>query len=240
MHILLDIGNTRMKASTADKNGIHPTGQWQALLPEAESVLVSNVAGKDALPESVASHPQCHILTWQSPEAREWLKDIPAGLGADRVAADIGARSMRPGHTLLIIDAGTCLTFDVIGRDGTVLGGAISPGINLRLKAMHEHTAALPLLDAEGEHPILGYDTPTSMRGGAINGVRWEIEGYIRTMLAEYPDLHVFMTGGDSMKFPQNLQRIITREPLLVQKGLLAAFTRNATESLSNCNSCPY
>lgn len=225
MYILLDIGNTRLKASTADSNSIYPNENWLDFTDIAEEILVSNVAGSDALPKEVARSPKCKFLTWQSPEAREWLKDIPAGLGADRVAADIGARSMMPEHTLLIIDAGTCLTFDVIGRDGTILGGAISPGINLRLKAMHEHTAALPLLDAEGEHPVLGYDTPTSMRSGAINGIRWEIEGYIRTMQKLYPDLHVFMTGGDDMEFPEDLQHIITREPLLVQKGLLAAFT---------------
>jgi type III pantothenate kinase len=225
MYILLDIGNTRLKASTADCNSIYPNENWLDFTDIAEEILVSNVAGSDALPKEVARSPKCKFLTWQSPEAREWLKDIPAGLGADRVAADIGARSMMPEHTLLIIDAGTCLTFDVIGRDGTILGGAISPGINLRLKAMHEHTAALPLLDAEGEHPVLGYDTPTSMRSGAINGIRWEIEGYIRTMQKMYPDLHVFMTGGDDMEFPEDLQHIITREPLLVQKGLLAAFT---------------
>lgn len=225
MYILLDIGNTRLKASTADCNSIYPNENWLDFTDIAEEILVSNVAGSDALPKEVARSPKCKFLTWQSPEAREWLKDIPAGLGADRVAADIGARSMMPEHTLLIIDAGTCLTFDVIGRDGTILGGAISPGINLRLRAMHEHTAALPLLDAEGEHPVLGYDTPTSMRSGAINGIRWEIEGYIRTMQKLYPDLHVFMTGGDDMEFPEDLQHIITREPLLVQKGLLAAFT---------------
>jgi type III pantothenate kinase len=225
MYILLDIGNTRLKASTADCNSIYPNENWLDFTDIAEEILVSNVAGSDALPKEVARSPKCKFLTWQSPEAREWLKDIPAGLGADRVAADIGARSMMPEHTLLIIDAGTCLTFDVIGRDGTILGGAISPGINLRLRAMHEHTAALPLLDAEGEHPVLGYDTPTSMRSGAINGIRWEIEGYIRTMQKMYPDLHVFMTGGDDMEFPEDLQHIITREPLLVQKGLLAAFT---------------
>ncbi len=225
MYILLDIGNTRLKASTADCNSIYPNENWLDFTDIAEEILVSNVASSDALPKEVARSPKCKFLTWQSPEAREWLKDIPAGLGADRVAADIGARSMMPEHTLLIIDAGTCLTFDVIGRDGTILGGAISPGINLRLKAMHEHTAALPLLDAEGEHPVLGYDTPTSMRSGAINGIRWEIEGYIRTMQKMYPDLHVFMTGGDDMEFPEDLQHIITREPLLVQKGLLAAFT---------------
>ena len=225
MYILLDIGNTRLKASTADCNSIYPNENWLDFTDIAEEILVSNVAGSDALPKEVARSPKCKFLTWQSPEAREWLKDIPAGLGADRVAADIGARSMMPEHTLLIIDAGTCLTFDVIGRDGTILGGAISPGINLRLRAMHEHTAALPLVDAEGEHPVLGYDTPTSMRSGAINGIRWEIEGYIRTMQKMYPDLHVFMTGGDDMEFPEDLQHIITREPLLVQKGLLAAFT---------------
>ena len=225
MYILLDIGNTRLKASTADCNSIYPNENWLDFTDIAEEILVSNVAGSDALPKEVARSPKCKFLTWQSPEAREWLKDIPAGLGADRVAADIGARSMMSEHTLLIIDAGTCLTFDVIGRDGTILGGAISPGINLRLRAMHEHTAALPLLDAEGEHPVLGYDTPTSMRSGAINGIRWEIEGYIRTMQKMYPDLHVFMTGGDDMEFPEDLQHIITREPLLVQKGLLAAFT---------------
>lgn len=240
MQLIFDIGNTRMKVCLAENNAIRPIECWQQYLHEAEEVLVSNVAGQDALPLEVAGHPKCRVLTWQSPEAALWLKGIPAGLGSDRVAADMGARSLCPDRTLLIIDAGTCLTFDVIGRDGTVLGGAISPGINLRLRAMHEHTAALPLLDAEGEHPVLGYDTPTAMRSGAINGIRWEIEGYIRTMLKKYPDLHVFMTGGDSMEFPEDLQRIITRDPLLVQKGLLAAFTPTPTESLSNCNSCLY
>ena len=222
MHILFDIGNTRMKVSVADNNGIIPAENWKELLTDADTVMVSNVAGDKALPHEIAEHPRCHILTWQSPEASWWLKDIPAGLGADRVAADIGARSIRPNQTLLIIDAGTCLTFDVIGRDGSILGGAISPGISLRLKAMHEHTAALPLLDVQGEHPVLGYDTHTSMRSGAINGVRWEIEGYIRHIMSMYPDLHVFFTGGDNIEFPGDLQEIVSCDRLLVQKGLLA------------------
>lgn len=227
MKLLFDIGNTRMKVSTAEHGKITPTENWLELLHVAENVLVSNVAGPKALPEEVALHRNCKILTWESPEAGLWLKKIPAGLGADRVAADIGARSIRPNQTLLIIDAGTCLTFDVIAKDGSIIGGAISPGISLRLKAMHEHTAALPLLEPAGEHPILGYDTPTSMRSGAVNGVKWEIEGYIRSILASYPDLHVFFTGGDGTEFPKDLQPIITCDTLLVQKGLLAAFGRN-------------
>lgn len=226
MTLIFDIGNTRMKACLAEHDDVRPVEHWQEYLHEADEVLVSNVAGKDALPMEVRNHPKCRILTWQSPEASEWLKHIPAGLGSDRVSADIGARSISKDSTLLIIDAGTCLTFDVIGRDGSILGGSISPGINLRLQSMHEYTAALPLLDANGEHPVLGYDTPTAMRGGAVNGMRWEIEGYIRTVLASYPDLHVFLTGGDAMTFASDLEEIITREPLLVQKGLLVAFRR--------------
>lgn len=227
MKLLFDIGNTRTKVSTAEHGNITPTESWLELLHVAENVLVSNVAGPEALPKEVALHRNWRILTWDSPEAGLWLKKIPAGLGADRVAADIGARSIRPNQTLLIIDAGTCLTFDVIAKDGSIIGGAISPGISLRLKAMHEHTAALPLLEPTGEHPILGYDTPTSMRSGAVNGVKWEIEGYIRSILASYPDLHVFFTGGDGTEFPKDLQPIITCDTLLVQKGLLAAFGRN-------------
>jgi type III pantothenate kinase len=145
-------------------------------------------------------------------------------MGADRVAADIGARSIYADRPLLVIDAGTCITFDVIDIDGTILGGSISPGIHLRLKAMHEHTAALPLLGIDGEHPVMGYNTETAMRSGAINGVRWEIEGYIRHILALRPQLHIFFTGGDSTQFPPDLQQIITIDPLLVQRGLLAAF----------------
>ena len=227
MKLLFDIGNTRMKVSTAEHGNITPTENWLELLHVAENVLVSNVAGPEALPKEVALHRNCKILTWESLAAGPWLKKIPVGLGADRVAADIGARSIRPNQTLLIIDAGTCLTFDVIAKDGSIIGGAISPGISLRLKAMHEHTAALPLLEPAGEHPILGYDTPTSMRSGAVNGVKWEIEGYIRSILASYPDLHVFFTGGDGTEFPKDLQPIITCDTLLVQKGLLAAFGRN-------------
>lgn len=219
-----------MKVSIADHNGITPTEDWHTYLDDAESIIISNVAGNQALPEEVSGHPLCHMLTWQSPEASQWLKKIPAGMGADRVAADIGARSICPDKTLLVIDAGTCLTFDVIGNDGTILGGAISPGISLRLRAMHEHTAALPLLDIQGEHPVLGYDTPSAMRSGAINGMKWEIEGYIRYILNDFPDLHVFFTGGTSTEFSKDLQHIISCDALLVQKGLLAAFCKSVKQ----------
>ena len=84
MKLLFDIGNTRMKVSTAEHGKITPTENWLELLHVAENVLVSNVAGPEALPKEVALHRNCKILTWESPEAGLWLKKIPAGLGADR------------------------------------------------------------------------------------------------------------------------------------------------------------
>ncbi len=231
MKLVLDIGNTRLKTSIYDEDGLRPVRDWQSHLEAADAVLVSNVAGSGALQAEVRGHPGRRVLPWHSAAAEGWLKGIPKGLGADRVAADIGARSLYSHNTLLIIDAGTCLTFDVIAADGRILGGAISPGVSLRLRAMHEYTSALPLLEPDGDHPILGYNTPTSMRSGAVNGMRWEIEGYIRHIRSMYPDLQVFFTGGGSIgyqtgsaDFPPDLQPIITCDSLLVQKGLLVAF----------------
>lgn len=224
MILLFDIGNTRMKVSVSDHRGIFSVSDWEELLPRAEAVLVSNVAGPEALPLVVLHHPNCHVLSWQSPEVEQWLDGVHRGMGADRLAADIGARSMYPESTLLVIDAGTCVTFDVIDASGKILGGAISPGVSLRLKAMHEHTAALPLPDLCGEHPVMACDTVSAMRSGAVNGLMWEIEGYIRHTLSLFPDLHVCFTGGDSIYFPDDLSHVISRDPLLVQKGLLAAF----------------
>lgn len=230
MKLLFDIGNTRTKVFVSTTVGdIVPCQNWRPLLSKAESVLVSNVAAPEDLPAEVAQHPGCRILSWQSPEVGAWLKNVPEQLGADRVAADIGALSLQPGHTLLVIDAGTCLTFDVISREGHILGGAISPGAALRLKAMHEHTAALPLPDISGDHPVLGYDTPSSMRSGALNGMKWEMEGYIEHIRGIYPDLRVFVTGGDTIDFAPHLQSIITRESCLIGHGLLAVFAPRET-----------
>ena len=125
-----------------------------------------------------------------------------------------------PNAPLLVIDAGTCLTFDVIDATHSFAGGNISPGVELRLKAMHEHTAALPLISVEGELPDLGYDTATAIRGGAINGVKFEIEGYIRMCRKRFPDLHVFYTGGNQFEFSSDVAPCITHDPHLVLRGL--------------------
>lgn len=125
----------------------------------------------------------------------------PATLGADRLAAVMGAQSLLPHRTVLVIDAGTCITFDLLLSNGHYLGGNISPGLDMRLRAMHEFTARLPLVCAEGENPDYGYDTITALRSGAKSGIRLEIMGYLAQVRAEHPDACAFLTGGNRFDF---------------------------------------
>ena len=122
-------------------------------------------------------------------------------LRADRLAAVMGAQSLLPHRTVLVIDAGTCITFDLLLSNGHYLGGNISPGLDMRLRAMHEFTARLPLISAEGENPDYGYDTITALRSGAKSGIRLEIMGYLAQVRAEYPDACAFLTGGNRFDF---------------------------------------
>ena len=125
----------------------------------------------------------------------------PATLGADRLAAVMGAQSLLPHRTVLVIDAGTCITFDLLLSDGHYLGGNISPGLEMRLRAMHEFTARLPLVSAEGDNPDYGYDTITALRSGAKSGIRLEIMGYLAQVRAKHPDACAFLTGGNRFDF---------------------------------------
>lgn len=219
MKLIFDIGNTRVKAAVSDDKGIRMVQDWQEFLPFASRVIISNVGGPHPEVYNALDGHDVLELKWTLPQVSRWLQNIPEGMGADRIAADIGALCSTDASTILIIDAGTCITYDII-HNSSIIGGSITPGIRLRLTAMHDYTALLPLLDGKGEAPIIGYDTETAMRGGVINGIRWEMEGYIRTIQKEYPDLRVFLTGGDIMDFAEDLQEIITVDPMLVIKGL--------------------
>ena len=144
----------------------------------------------------------------------------PETLGSDRLAAVIGASSLKPGKDLLIIDAGTCITYEVIDARGNYWGGNIAPGMQMRLKALHEFTARLPLVDAEGEVPGMGYDTETAIRSGVLRGMKYEIEGYIKSMRSKFPHLLVFLTGGNRINFDPGITNIIFTDKYIVPRGL--------------------
>jgi type III pantothenate kinase len=144
----------------------------------------------------------------------------PETLGSDRLAAVIGASSLKPGKDLLIIDAGTCITYEVIDARGNYWGGNIAPGMQMRLRALHEFTARLPLVEPDGEVPGMGYDTETAIRSGVLRGMKYEIEGYIKSMRSKFPNLLVFLTGGDNINFDTNIKNIIFSDKYIVPRGL--------------------
>ncbi len=144
----------------------------------------------------------------------------PQTLGSDRIAAVVGAQGEMPGRDILVIDAGTCLTYEFVDADGNYHGGNIAPGKLMRLKAMNALTAKLPLVSPDGETPPLGYDTETAMRAGVVKGMEYEIQGYIMDLRRKYPGLLVFLTGGDDFSFDTSLKNIIFADKFLVLKGL--------------------
>ena len=233
MKLLIDIGNTSAKLAVVDSAIVH-FARLDAAWSEAftrlrkeypiRSVRISSVAAPDSTLDSALEALGLPVirLTALMPCPIKPVANVHPQLGADRWAADIGALAQDSDHTLLIIDAGTCLTYDVISADGTYLGGAISPGVQLRLNAMHEHTALLPQIEAAQEAELLGNETHTQMLSAAINGTRFEIEGYIRHLLREHSDLHVFITGGNTFEFAPDITCPVTHDPYLVMHGLAA------------------
>ena len=233
MKLLIDIGNTSAKLAVMNAGIVHFERKHESwndtfrrILSEysISDVRLSSVAGEDASLQAALDDlgvPVIRLTSATSCPVKP-VVGIPLAYGSDRWAADIGAFTQDPNHTLLIIDAGTCITYDLFSSDGLLLGGAISPGVQLRLNAMHEHTALLPQVEAVPDSPLLGHDTRTHMLSAAVNGTCFEIEGYIRTFWHEFPDLHVFITGGNTFQFSSDITCPITYDPYLVFKGLAA------------------
>ena len=145
--------------------------------------------------------PQVVHLSHETPMPIRLGYHTPQTLGRDRIATAVGAwsvaRRLEGGTDVLVIDAGTAITYDLVTADGCFVGGNIAPGLGLRFKSLHEHTGLLPLVDAEGDVPVVGYDTMTAIRSGVMLGLLGEIKSYIADLRLSHPNLMVFITGGD-------------------------------------------
>ena len=228
--LLIDIGNTRVKACICSDGQLYPCNDIAWAVRNVDDIAVCSVGPAHPEIEKLLTGHKVLRLSTASPEALRFIPNIPEGYGTDRLAADIAAICALPESydgKVLVIDVGTCITYDLLSINNgqaEIIGGTISPGIRLRLEAMHSHTAALPLLAVQGPAPVIGYDTETCMRGGAVNGVRWEIEGYIRTVLRQHPQLRIFMTGGDAPTLSEDLQDITTSDHMLLFRGLQCVY----------------
>lgn len=146
--------------------------------------------------------------------------ETPATLGKDRVAAVVGGVYLQPGCNLLIIDAGTAITYELVDANGIFLGGNISPGMTTRFKALNTFTEKLPLLTETEDIPLMGNSTGSAIRAGVVNGIVFEMDGYIDRLRQKHPDLFVFLTGGHSFYFESRLKNSIFADINLVLIGL--------------------
>ncbi len=258
MNLTIDIGNTRAKVVAFDGERIADhfcTGHDLSGVKEfsarmgCQKGIFSTTARMTPEGNQVLGSLgfPMHQLTGNSPVPISVQYHTTETLGADRLAAIVGARTLLPEGHVLVIDSGTCLTYDFLDTDNHYLGGNIAPGLEMRLKAMHEHTAALPLIGREGEAPELGYDTATALRSGVVWGMKFEIEGYLTHFMQKYPGLSVFLTGGDVKKLgiskeftnfaSETVQRgTIMTDEFLVPRGLNKALEGLPDEKSSSQN----
>jgi len=232
VNLIIDIGNTNAKLAVFNNGEIekvlcchnHTLDGLSELCkqyPIEKGILSSVITLDDDIRQILHNLPfPIMEFTHKTPIPIRNLYQTPQTLGPDRLAAAIAANMLRPNEQILVIDAGTCITYDFIDELGQYHGGNISPGIDMRFKALQAFTGKLPLIACEGETPLLGKDTETAIRAGVKQGVSFEIDGYIRQLKKIYPSLLVFLTGGNEFSFDTNLKNTIFADVFLVLKGL--------------------
>jgi len=161
------------------------------------------------------------VLSAETPVPVNNLYKTPETLGKDRLAAVVGAHSLFPDKNILVLDAGTALTIDFIDKDGNYRGGNISPGLNMRFRALHEYTQKLFLQSQSDEYQFLGCDTASAITSGVQNGIIFEINYYIDHFVKQFPGLVTILTGGDVNFLVDKIKKYIFAEPNLVFIGLM-------------------
>lgn len=232
MNVVIDIGNTVAKVALFQGEELVCVEQDRNDSLERLDDFVSGVNLEKCIVASVVDVTQevlQRILNLNIPVV--WLDyltplpikiayETPHTLGVDRIAAVVAANFISPGRNILVIDAGTCITYEFIDASGVYHGGNISPGLHMRLKALHQYTAHLPLVEYAGRLLDLGKDTETAIRSGVMQGIKYEMEGYITSMKYKYPELLIFLTGGDEFSFDTSIKNIIFADRFLVLRGL--------------------
>lgn len=193
-------------------------------------IVSSTVHITDEMKQQIADTgiAQIHYFDSTTPIPIRNRYSTPKTLGPDRLAAAIGAYyegfEIEGKHIpILIIDSGSAITYDFVNEAGEYLGGNISPGMEMRFRALHEFTAKLPLIHAPNErlaNGFIGDSTETAIQHGVIDGIKHEIEGFICQFMSKYPNLCVFLTGGDKFDFEEQVKKRIFADKFLVSKGL--------------------
>jgi type III pantothenate kinase len=200
------------------------TGSLLNRYPEIDSCLICSTREVPAwLPELLRNkNIGYHELSHLSPLPIRIGYETPETLGKDRIAAVAGAAAAFQGRNIVVVDAGTALTIDLLTDKGLFVGGNISPGMRMRFSALHQQTFSLPEIESSEEVPLIGKNTREAILAGVVNGLIYEIDNSINSLKNKYNDLLVIMTGGDARYLSGRLKNTIFVEENLVLSGLNA------------------
>ncbi|MDT0620038.1 type III pantothenate kinase [Croceitalea vernalis] len=233
MNLVVDIGNTRVKYAVFDKKKLvidqhSDSGLFLTMVrdlfevyPKITHAIISSVGGHPKKEYEVLSlFCKVHLLSHESkiPFKNSYIN--PQTLGIDRIALATRAFYENPKGNTLVIDMGTCITYEMMNDYGEYLGGAISPGMNMRFKAMNDQTAQLPLLKVEPILDFIGNSTEKSMQSGVVNGICQELDGVINQYKDRFKFLTVILTGGDAQFFAKRLKNSIFANSKFLLEGL--------------------
>jgi type III pantothenate kinase len=224
----IDIGNTKIKTAIFSESGAIESIQYHDNLKstiehlhelKVESIICSSVAAESEN-ELEQSNLQYHILNYKSKIPFKNNYQSPETLGTDRIAALAAAVHFHPNKNVLVFDIGTCMTIDFVDAQGNYNGGNISPGLNMRLKAMHHFTHRLPETQLDANNGLMGLTTREAIANGALHGLQFEIEGYIQKFASLYTDLTIVLCGGYTEYFDKQHKFEIFADQNFVLKGL--------------------
>ena len=229
MNFAIDLGNTSAKCGIFDGNELVEKLEGlniDQLIDVVNSRLPANVilssVNQDVaiIASKITEDVNCLIMSHHVPLPIKNRYETRDTLGLDRLAAAVGANNLFPYKDNLVVDAGTCITYDLVNKKGEYEGGAISPGIHLRFRSIHEFTANLPLVEAEEKPALIGKTTKGSILSGVLHGTIAEITQMIRMYASKFADLQIIVCGGDSHWLKRNLSADVTFIPDLVLIGL--------------------
>ncbi|MDN5287348.1 MAG: type pantothenate kinase [Mucilaginibacter sp.] len=243
-NLVIDIGNTYTKIAVFKLDELLAVVQLETVGTDTLDSFLDNYKIDRAIISSVKTGIEAWQtdlgakipLTYFNALIRNSIQNhylTPDTLGTDRLAAVIGASHMYPGVNSLVINGGTCITYDHIDAGGNYFGGSISPGLNMRYKALNYYTAGLPLISTDAAfNAAYGNNTETAIRSGVQSGIKYELMGFIESYKTNNTPLNIILSGGDSIFFDTLLKNSIFApyikiEPYLVLKGLNAAIQKH-------------
>lgn len=238
MILTLDIGNSRIKCAVFEQNRLLEKYVFEAeeALKNFQNIFntyptisktISSSVGKLESKSINFLKKQSEVITVSHQTTFPFQNNYqtPTTLGIDRMVLASGASLTFQNKNCLIIDAGTCITYDFIDDKNTYHGGAISPGLYLRYKSLHTYTAKLPLLTLEMPNNLIGNSTNQAIHSGVVNGVLTEIDGLIEQYSIKYQDLTIILTGGDAEFLAKSLKSTIFANSNFLLESLNELYT---------------